>query len=279
MPPPNRVTAAQHHIPDEEAMNTDEAEPSLPRTEAADGGAQTPKKSWRHPVNGASKALRAFTAGRRIAARYNSVCARCDRPIASGEVIGRLPREVARYGDPGWVCLSCQTTSQASFDITMQHVIARVYLRWAAGKPVGLNKGEVETLCDAAFHADAELEPATRCNADDRDFDPVRPSAPWQGWDQFDASIEEIVGHLVDAVNYQFACSLSTSNVFVLLSHLIEHTCTCGQHIPPDLLCVYELMEIVNAWDNLDWHHPTRRGGQAAFARRFPTTTLPALPS
>ena len=99
----------------------------------------------------------------RIKARYGSVCGNCGKTGSVGETIGRLPRALTRYGDPGWVCLRCQGASVILEEPTLQNVVARIYLRWACGKPVSLNKSEVRTLAMHVLAADPELKPERRC--------------------------------------------------------------------------------------------------------------------
>ncbi len=250
--------------------------PSPERARPAAG----PTRNERGPSDAARPRSIAASAppGRRIVARYNSTCAACRAPVRAGETIGRIPRTLARYGDPGWLCLPCQNATGTPVDPDIRHVVARIYLRWAAGKPVSLNSAEVEILAEELLEADKSLTPDRRCDATEIESNDGHSSAAWRGWDQSEASVEEVVGYMLDGLRFDFSCNLRTATAFGLLAQLIEATCTCGSHIPPRLVPVYEMMRIADAWDGLDWRHPLRREGKPALAQRYPRSTLPPLP-
>lgn len=215
--------------------------------------------------------------GTRTVARYRSKCASCSTLISPGDMIGRLPPTAGRYGERGWICIPCQTSAREVGAPTLRDVVARIYIRWAKGKPVGLNNLEVELLVNELLQIDAELTPKGRCSPDDIDPNLTQPYAPWQRWDQSAASIDDILGYMLDAVHFEFSCNLSTHSALRLLVHMLVKTCTCGKHLPHDLVCVYEMMRIVTDWEDLDWQHPLRVKGLAAFAERYNRTTLPSL--
>ncbi|GAA4597822.1 hypothetical protein BJY16_002487 [Actinoplanes octamycinicus] len=251
--------------------------PSPGRTDLA--GGELPPSGGKPPnVNKTVRATTSNKPGRRIVARYNSMCPVCRSAIMIGETIGRIDRTCARYGDPGWLCIPCQTASTAPAKLDIRHVVARIYLRWAAGKPVSLNAAEVEILAEEVLAADLNLQPERRCDAAEIESSGEHSSIAWRDWDQSEASIGEIVGYMLDGLHFDFSCNLRTATAFDLLAHIIESTCTCGDHIPPRLIPVYEVMRIANAWDALEWHHPLRREGKAVLAQRYPRSTLPALP-
>jgi hypothetical protein len=213
----------------------------------------------------------------RITARYSSRCAACNAAISPGESIGRLPPKVSRYGDPGWVCIPCQAAVAEPGRPSLRDVVARVYLRWARGKPIGLNKAETEVFTEELLKADADLVPNRRCEAEAGGVTDDHSSSPWREWDQSEAPIAEIFGYMLDSIDFDFSCNLRTHTAMRLMSHIVDKTCTCGKHVPQDLICVYEMMTIVNSWETLDWRNPLRSRGIAVFSRRYPRTRLPPL--
>jgi hypothetical protein len=212
--------------------------------------------------------------GTRITARYSSICATCRAGISPGDSIGRLPRTVSRYGDPGWICIPCLTTAAEPGQPSLRDVVARTYLRWARGKPISLNKVETEVLANELLKADADLTPDRRCEAGAVDD---HPSTPWREWDQSEAPIAQIVGYMLDSISFDFSCNLRTRTAIRLLCHIIGKTCTCGEHVPQSLVCVYEMMNVVSSWEALDWRSPLRKKGIAAFSQRYARTALPPL--
>ncbi|MEV4274933.1 hypothetical protein [Actinoplanes xinjiangensis] len=196
-------------------------------------------------------------------ARYHSECGLCAMPIQPGQIIGRLPRAQSRYVDPGWICIDCQTASRSPRQPIIRDVAARIYLRWASSKPISLNNAEAEVLAESLLAADTNLTPERRCSATSEATSSTHSSEPWRDWNQPEASIEQVVGYMLDAVHFDFSCNLQTHTVFRLVSHLIAVTCTCGDHVPDELACFYELLSIVSAWNELDWRHPARGRGIA----------------
>lgn len=240
---------------------------------------EPPQSDGKPPnMNKTARTTTSSKPGRRIVARYNSTCPVCRSVIMIGETIGRIDRTCARYGDPGWLCIPCQAASTTPAELNIRHVVARIYLRWAAGKPVSLNAAEVEILAEEVLAADLNLQPERRCDAAEIESSDEHSSIAWRDWDQSEASTGEIVGYMLDGLHFDFSCNLRTATAFDLLAHIIASTCTCGDHIPTRLIPVYEVMRIANAWDALEWHRPLRREGKAALAQRYPRSTLPALP-
>lgn len=211
-----------------------------------------------------------------VTAKFPGRCPDCQEPIAVGDLI--YQRKAQRTGDgvAGWLCEICftETADVEQPQPTMTNVVGRIFLRWLVGKPVSLNRSEVEVLVMGVLDIDAGIVPARRGPTERFPDEDAVPEAAWQSWEQWDVPIEQVVGYMLDSVDFHFACNLRTVSALLVLAHIARSPAGATDTGP--VLAARQVLAIVEAreaygrfqhWDDM-----------ITFVARFPRSELPTLP-
>lgn len=253
-------SASQQPIADVAAVNVSEAYVVESKKSIEDGEQDIAKRRKR-------------LSGRRIRARRTGTCGACGGPVEIGDMIWRLPPELMRYGDPGWICTACRHVDGVPYPPTLRETTIRIYRRWLAGKPVSLNSAEVLVLAEELLSADLFLTPQRRCEVQ-TDGQVGTPDMTWRSWDQATATVEEAVGYLLDSVEFGFACNVRTKTVLLLLEYLVAVDADAKDG-SEGIEAACELVGIAAGWEAVRWGSQRYRHGKLAYAAQAIRTLPP----